>query len=55
MDKFPIFEAFWKTLTMRSMVGTINDPGHASTRQALDYINSGAVNVGAHDHAYLRV
>ena len=43
--EFPIFEAFWKTLTMRSMVGTINDPGHASTRQALDYINSGAVNV----------
>ncbi len=44
--EFPIFEAFWKTLTMRSMVGTINDPGHASTRQALDYINSGAVDVG---------
>ena len=44
--EFPIFEAFWKTLTMRSMVGTINDPGHACTRQALDYINSGAVDVG---------
>lgn len=46
MDGFPIFEAFWKTLTLRGMVGTINDPGHACTRQALDYINSGAVDVG---------
>ena len=44
--EFPIFEAFWKTLTMKSMVGTINDPGHACTRQALAYINSGAVPVG---------
>ena len=43
---FPIFEFFWKTLTLESMVGAINDPGHASTRQALDYINSGAVDVG---------
>ncbi len=47
MDGFPIFEAFWKTLTLRGMVGTINDPGHASTRQALDYINSGAVDVAS--------
>lgn len=46
MDGFPIFEAFWKTLTLRSMVGTIDDPGHTCTRQALDYINSGAVDVG---------
>ena len=46
MDGFPIFAAFWKTLTLRGMVGTINDPGHACTRQALDYINSGAVDVG---------
>ncbi len=46
MDGFPIFDAFWKTLTLRGMVGTINDPGHACTRQALDYINSGAVDVG---------
>ena len=45
MDGFPIFEAFWKTLTLRGMVGTIKDPGHACTRQALDYINSGAVDV----------
>ena len=43
--RFPIFEAFWKTLTMKSMVGTIKDPGHACTRQALAYINSGAVPV----------
>ncbi len=43
--EFPIFEAFWKTLTMRSMVGTITDPGHATTRQALEYINTGTVNV----------
>ena len=42
---FPIFEVFWKTLTLKSMVGTINDPGHASTRQALEYISSGAVPV----------
>jgi len=47
MDGFPIFEAFWKTLTLRPMVGTINDPGHACTRQALDYINSGAVDVAS--------
>ena len=45
MDGFPIFAAFWKTLTLKSMVGTIDDPGHASTRQALEYINSGAVDV----------
>ena len=44
--EFPIFDAFWKTLTMKSMVGAINDPGHACTRQALEYINSGAVDVG---------
>ncbi len=44
--RFPIFEFFWKTLTVKGMVGTINDPGHASTRQALEYINSGAVDVG---------
>ena len=43
---FPIFEFFWKSVTLQSNVGTINDPGHASTRQALDYINSGAVDVG---------
>ena len=43
---FPIFEFFWKSLTARSNVGTINDPNHASTRQALDYINTGAVDVG---------
>ena len=41
---FPIFECFWKSLTLKSRVGTINDPGHACTRQALDYINSGAVD-----------
>ncbi|MCY4018201.1 MAG: zinc-binding dehydrogenase [Chloroflexi bacterium] len=41
---FPIFECFWKSLTVKSRVGTINDPGHACTRQALDYINSGAVD-----------
>lgn len=41
---FPIFEAFWKSLTLKSRVGTINDPQHACTRQALDYINSGAVD-----------
>ncbi len=43
---FPIFEAFWKTLTMKSMVGTINDPDHACTRQALQWISDGAVDVG---------
>ena len=41
---FPIFECFWKSLTLKSRVGTINDPGHACTRQALDYINSGEVD-----------
>ncbi len=41
---FPIFECFWKGLTVKSRVGAINDPGHACTRQALDYINSGAVD-----------
>ncbi len=45
MDGFPIFAAFWKKLTLQPMVGTIDDPGHACTRQALDYINSGAVDV----------
>lgn len=41
---FPIFECFWKGLTLKSRVGAINDPGHACTRQALDFINSGAVD-----------
>ena len=44
---FPIFKAFWKSLTVKSRVGTINDPQHACTRQALDYINSGAVDTAA--------
>ncbi len=44
---FPIFEAFWKSLTVKSRVGTIYDPQHACTRQALDYINSGAVDAAA--------
>ena len=43
---FPIFEYFWKSITAQSNVGTINEPAHASTRQALEYINSGAVDVG---------
>ena len=41
---FPIFECFWKSLTVKSRVGAIKDPGHACTRQALDYISSGAVD-----------
>ena len=41
---FPIFECFWKSLTVKSRVGTINDPDHACTRQALEYISSGAVD-----------
>lgn len=44
--EFPIFEYFWKSVTARSNVGTIFEPGHASTRRALDLINSGAVDVG---------
>ncbi len=43
---FPIMQCFMKSLTVKSRVGTINDPGHACTRQALDYINSGAVDAG---------
>ena len=42
---FPIFEYFWKSLTARANVGTIKEPGHASTRQALELISSGAVPV----------
>ena len=42
---FPIFEYFWKSLTARSNVGTINEPNHASTRQALQWISDGAVPV----------
>ena len=41
---FPIFECFWKSITLKSRVGTINDPDHACTRQALEYINSRAVD-----------
>ena len=43
---FPIFELFWKTVTSRGMVGAANDPGHRCTRQALDWISSGAVDAG---------
>ena len=43
---FPIFDTFWKSLTLKSRVGTINDPDHSCTRQALDWINSGKVATG---------
>ncbi len=42
---FPIFEYFWKSLTARANVGTIKEPGHASTRQALQLISDGRVPV----------
>lgn len=42
---FPIFQYFWKSLTARSNVGTINEPNHASTRQALQWISDGTVPV----------
>ena len=42
---FPIFDYFWKSLTTRSNVGTINEPNHASTRQALQWISDGTVPV----------
>ena len=42
---FPIFEFFWKSLTARSNVGTIKEPGHASTRRALELICEGSVPV----------
>ncbi len=42
---FPIFQYFWKSLTARSNVGTINEPNHASTRQALEWISDGTVPV----------
>jgi len=43
---FPVYEFFGKTLTIKAIVGTIKDPGHACTRQALDYINRGTVDAG---------
>ena len=42
---FPIFQYFWKSLTARSNVGTIQEPNHASTRQALQWISDGTVDV----------
>ena len=42
---FPIFEYFWKSLTACSNVGTIKEPNHASTRQALQWISDGTVPV----------
>ena len=42
---FPIFDLFWKSLTARSNVGTIKEPAHASTRQALQLISDGRVPV----------
>ena len=42
---FPIFDFFWKSLTARSNVGTIQEPNHASTRQALQWISDGTVPV----------
>ena len=42
---FPIFDFFWKSLTARSNVGTIQEPNHASTRQALKWISDGTVAV----------
>ena len=42
---FPIFDYFWKSLTARSNVGTIQEPNHASTRQALQWISDGTAPV----------
>ena len=44
---FPFFEMFWKTLQTRGMVGAPQDPGHACTRRALDWISSGQVDAAA--------
>jgi len=43
---FPIFELFWKTVTARGMVGATRDPGHACTRQALEWIAAGVADAG---------
>ena len=43
---FPFLQYFIKTITARSMVHASREAGHASTRQALDWIASGAVDAG---------
>ncbi|MCY4466629.1 MAG: zinc-binding dehydrogenase [Chloroflexi bacterium] len=44
---FPIFALFWKTIATRGMVGAAEDPGHACTRRALDWISRGEVDAAA--------
>ena len=42
--EFPILQYFVKTITAKSMVHASREPQHASTRQALAWINSGRVD-----------
>lgn len=41
---FPMYEFFWRNFTTRSVVGAINDPGHACTKMALEWIGSGVAD-----------
>ena len=41
---FPIYEFFWRNFTTRSVVGAIEDPGHACTKKALEWIGNGVAD-----------
>ena len=44
---FPFFDMFWKRIATRGMVGAAEDPEHACTRRALDWISRGEVDAAA--------
>lgn len=43
--RFPYLQFFWKTLTAKAIVHAARDPDHACTRQALEWIRTGKVDV----------
>ena len=43
--RFPYLQFFWKTLSAKAIVHATRDPDHACTRQALEWIRSGKVDV----------
>ena len=42
---FPYLKFFWKTLSAKAIVHATRDPDHACTRQALEWIRSGKIDV----------
>lgn len=45
--RFPYLKFFWKTLSAKAIVHATRDPDHACTRQALEWIRAGKVDVAS--------